>query len=425
MMPPIPRHIIFKHEDDIRGELSGDGADSNSKPTPPHNLPLVDEIDLQQCLISPSQPWRASEIQGVVIGKEHLEVICKAAGAGTIGGAGGSYPGVGVGNGFQACPCCRRFIQQNSHGDIESGDDAAMKSPPTSAVIASRPEEEGATLTSLVQAAVTTLTTQPSIMQPMGAPPLVAGDRLKNYTVVETIVQGWLYKKGTGGDWAGRRWWKPRWVTLALAEDPSTVVPKPILISHRAPGVPYPASAIELTESTVIMAIERMRGETSSDGKEQARHSHAPTKAEWNRHCLQIVHTQHQDNKTTPQTTTRIFTAPAEDRNEWSFAINKAILAYEKRLGRARSDAANHEYRAAMQARKSRRLGGSGSPELRRELEGEKREEQREPDRSGMRSHSPLHVMGLPPTAPRRRLVRSPSPIRPVRPMNWRRTITP
>mmetsp|Transcript_11598 Transcript_11598/g.21946 ORF Transcript_11598/g.21946 Transcript_11598/m.21946 type:complete len:245 (+) Transcript_11598:182-916(+) len=233
MIPPIPRHIIIKHVDDQDDniEISSNGAESNNtEPSFSKNLPLVDEIDLMQCLIFPSQPSRASAIQGVVIGKKHLEVICNATGSGTVcGGATGSN---NVRNGFQACPCCRRFIRRDTQGDIECGDDAAMKSPPTNAssseqnasshhdgiVTSSLPEkEEGATLTSLVQAAVTTLTLQPSLMEPMEAPPLVSGDRLKNYTIAETIVQGWLYKKGTGGDFSGRRWWKPRWVTLAVS----------------------------------------------------------------------------------------------------------------------------------------------------------------------------------------------------------------
>jgi len=68
-----------------------------------------------------------------------------------------------------------------------------------------------------MQAAVTTLTMQPTLMQAMAAPPLVTGDELQDFTITETIVQGWLYKKGTGGDFSGRRWWKPRWVTLAVS----------------------------------------------------------------------------------------------------------------------------------------------------------------------------------------------------------------
>ena len=69
-------------------------------------------------------------------------------------------------------------------------------------MIVSHPEnkknEESATLTSLVQAAVTTLTMQPSFIQSMAALPLTAGDQVRNYTITETIVQGWLYEKGTG-----------------------------------------------------------------------------------------------------------------------------------------------------------------------------------------------------------------------------------
>jgi len=435
MMPPIPRHIIIKHGDDQDDtiEISSNGADSNnSEPSFSKNLPLVDEIDLMQCLIFPSQPSRASAIQGVVIGKEHLDVICKATGRGTVcGGATGSNNGR---NSFQACPCCRRFIQRDTPGDIECGDDAAMKPPPTNAsseqsalshhdgiATSSLSEKEGgATLTSLMQAAVTTLTLQPSLMEPMEAPPLVSGDRLKNYTIAETIVQGWLYKKGTGGDFSGRRWWKPRWVTLALAESSDTIVPTPILLSHRAPGVPYPANIIELTESTVIMAIERTHRDTTttSGGKGgEKQQNHQPE--EWNRHCLQIVHTQHQDNETTPKTITRIFTAPTVERNEWVFAMNNALLSYEKRLAKARSDAAKHDCRTAhKQSSKTRRLGVESSMMMCGEVVMMKeKEQQREPEprrhlwtengsgNSRMRSPSPVRArasMGLPPTSPRR-----------------------
>jgi len=435
MMPPIPRHIIIKLEDDKydTNEISSNGADSNNtEPSFSKNLPLVDEIDLMQCLIFPSQPSRASAIQGVVIGKKHLEVICNATGRGTVwGGAAGSN---NARNGFQACPCCRRFIRRDTPEDIECGDDAAMKSPLTNAsseqnalshhdgiATSSQPEkEQGATLTSLVQAAVTTLTLQPSLMEPMEAPPLVSGDRLKNYTIAETIVQGWLYKKGTGGDFSGRRWWKPRWVTLALAESSDTIIPTPILLSHRAPGVPYPANIIELTESTVIMAIERTHGDTitTSRGKGgEKQPNHQPE--EWNRHCLQIVHTQHQDNETTPRTTTRIFTAPTIERNEWVFAMNNALLSYEKRLAKARSDAAKHECRTAnKQSSKTRRMGVESSMMMCVEvvMMEEETKEQREPEprrqlwtdngggNSRMRSPSPVRArasMGLPPTTPR------------------------
>ena len=231
----VPRHIILKHDDDdaIEVSSSNDSDAENTKPVllrqpQPRHLPLVDEIDLQQVLISPSQPWKASAIQGIVIGKEQLEVICKKAAATTNDGvsAGNSTPAAG--NKPQACPCCRRFIIRKG-SDIDSGDDASVATPHTpdrqqhAALEESKDSNESnSTLTSLVHAAVTTLTMQPTTYssiswQPMAAPPLASGDEIKEYTIKQTIVQGWLYKKGTGADFSGRRWWKPRWVTLAVS----------------------------------------------------------------------------------------------------------------------------------------------------------------------------------------------------------------
>ena len=137
--------------------------------------------------------------------------------------------------------------------------------------------------------------------------------------------------------------------TLQLAESSNTIIPTPILLSHRAPGVPYPASIIELTKSTVIMAIERTRVNSNTRSiKKKTKEQHDKQQQqldtpEWNRHCFQIVHTHHlKDNSTTSNnnTTTRIFTAPIEDRNEWVFALNNALLDHEKRSSKARSDAA-------------------------------------------------------------------------------------
>lgn len=383
-LPPIPDHILIKCE--YSSDTSSDGGESkgtNIKPRQPENLPLVDEIDLQQCLVSPRKSWHASAIQGVVIGKKQLELMCNH--AKTNEGAAG----------FQACPCCRRFVRvggNNSLCDIESGDDAAMKSfvPMSSQaknenkVVDIKGDESGDMLTSL-------WTSITSIQSPMAAPPLVTGDKIQNYTITETIVQGWLYKKATGDDFSGRRWWKPRWVTLALAESPTTLVPTPCLLSHRAPGVPYPASIIELTPSTVIMAIERTR----SSETENKQLPGTSDREEWNRHCFQIVHAHNQDGES--QKTTRIFTAPASERNEWVFVLNNALLAYEKRLSKARSNTAKNMsgelvekqmHDKELQGQLSRTKKGCGST---------------------MRSLSPLRGTkasmiggGLPPSNPRR-----------------------
>ncbi|KAL9181882.1 hypothetical protein ACHAXT_012225 [Thalassiosira profunda] len=375
--PPIPRHIVITHAPDT-SELAKDDSNSGRPPRLPRpslakNLPLVDEIDLRDCLVSPTTPWRAAAIQGAVIGKEQLEVIC-------------NHGGGGGGEGYHACPCCRRFVQneggnanapsqEGNKGDLEESKEAELQ----------RSDSGGG---------LATLWSSLTMQSSMAAPPLSAGDEIQSYTVTETVVQGWLYKKGTGDDWAGRRWWKPRWVTLALAKSPTKIVPTPCLIAHRAPGVPYPASVLEMTSSTVVMAIERTHEDaTSNVSKEEAKEE------EWNRHCFQIVQNHSDEGKAASRI--RIFTAPLDERNEWVFALNNALLGYEKRLSKARCAESQN-------AQKGRRAGidatavsdGLGLVE-RKQMRGR------------VRSPSPVRRMpgGLPPTSPRRG-VRSPSPVR-------------
>jgi hypothetical protein len=159
--------MMMKHEGDAL-EVSSNTSPSASSPS----LPLVNEIDL-------------SAIEGIVVGERQLEVICNA-----------------TGRTIRVDPCGDAVgedrPQRRQHDETSEGGSSSDCGTTT-------------TLTSLVQAAITTLT-----MPPMSSPPLVAGDRVRDYTISETIVQGWLYKKGTGEDFSGRRWWKPRWVTLAV-----------------------------------------------------------------------------------------------------------------------------------------------------------------------------------------------------------------
>ena len=140
------------------------------------------------------------------------------------------------------------------------------------------------------------------------------------------------------------------------------------------------------------MAIERTHEVTTEKGRPST-----PTKEEWNRHCFQIVHTHHQNNESTPKTTTRIFTAPAEDRNEWVYVMNQALMSYEKRLSKA----------AKQQTKKARH----GSLVL----DNDGWTEGINHSGAGMRSLSPVcsaaTLIGLPP-AGRRGRMRSPSPIR-------------
>mmetsp|Transcript_6450 Transcript_6450/g.10110 ORF Transcript_6450/g.10110 Transcript_6450/m.10110 type:complete len:117 (-) Transcript_6450:146-496(-) len=98
--------------------------------------------------------------------------------------------------------------------------------------------------------------------------------------------------------------------------------------------------------------------------------------------------------------------------------MNNALLSYEKRLAKARSDAAKHECRMAnKQSSKTRRLGVESSMVMMcGEVAMPEEKEQREPEtrrqlwtenggrNSRMRSPSPVRArapMGLPPTSPR------------------------
>ncbi len=196
--------------------------------------------------------------------------------------------------------------------------------------------------------------------------------------------------------------------THQLAENSNTITSTPILICHRAPGVPCPASVIELTQSTVIMATERTHDE--SDRHNQCRPYEAPSREEWNRHCFQIVHAHHRDGESTPKTATRVFTAPIQDRNQWVFAMNSVLLGYARRLGKARStDAAKDGSPPLL----NKRTKGAGLSVVDRNVPhgaaGDPRRRVSHVTTNGRgggraRSPSPVRVasMGLPPMPPRR-----------------------
>jgi len=244
------------------------------------------------------------------------------------------------------------------------------------------------------------------------------GKTCVEYTVTKTIVQGWLHKKGTGNDFLGMRWWKPRWVTLALAQIPGHLVETPVLLTHRAPGVPFPPNVIVLSENTVVMAIERTNAAENAHQQPQppsqrhdenpldrlvnltniGHHHHhrdedggLPIKEEWNTHCFQIVNTE------SHQSASRIFTAPRKERNDWVFAIHRAIMEYEKRLAKARwrlqrpRSPSPVRMNASTTTTTTGSLGGGSAG-------------------SAIGGRGNGGRAGLPPTSPRR--VRSPSPVR-------------
>ena len=44
------------------------------------------------------------------------------------------------------------------------------------------------------------------------------------YHVKKVLVQGWVYKKGTGLDWIGSRAWKARWACLVVREVDQSII---------------------------------------------------------------------------------------------------------------------------------------------------------------------------------------------------------
>ena len=140
-------------------------------------------------------------------------------------------------------------------------------------------------------------------------------------------------------------------IFLQLATHPGQPVPMPLIISHHAPGVPFPAHVMELTESTVIMAIERTtKTKVDADGEDIE---------EWNRHCFQIVNNSSSSSSTNEA---RMFTAPLQERNEWAFVINKELYSMEERLKKAREKEEVGQYTMAQrEERKAKRLGMDGS----------------------------------------------------------------
>ena len=95
--------------------------------------------------------------------------------------------------GMTACPCCNRRLDQ---GRQTLGETVA---PPVYDSLFNAEDESTGDMD------------EEDCMMP-GI--LADGD---TYHVKKVLVQGWVYKKGTGMDWIGSRAWKPRWACLVVS----------------------------------------------------------------------------------------------------------------------------------------------------------------------------------------------------------------
>lgn len=309
-----------------------------STPAPPSLKPLViDEIEAAAQASPRRSTLDPSLIKGGVIGPMDLR------------------------DGSLACPCCRRYVA----ADGKQISDAARSTIPlverhhghnkNKKEEHHEKDDEESNLSGLL-------------------------NRGSEYLITKELASGWVHKKGSGNDWFGSRAWKPRWARLVLAKVSGFDVDVPLLLIYWYTSSPKPSTIIML-DSTVIMPVDRFK-EKDKDGQ---------NKAQWNTYCFDVVHVKKgsPDAIKKQEKVTRTFTVPRKERNEWVFAISQALMDYEKRSMKARSERARSPL--AVERDDGRWGGGRG----------------RAPDR-------------LPPRSPPRRanVRRSPSP-------NIRRAVSP
>lgn len=147
------------------------------------------------------------------------------------------------------------------------------------------------------------------------------------YDITKVLAEGWVHKKGSGHDWISSRAWKARWARLALAKVPGHEVDVPLLLIYWYPSTPKPSTVIIL-DSTVVMPDDKLKATVA--GK----------KILWNSYRFEIKHVKKSDATLAAaaspgqESVTRTFAVPSKERDEWVYAISRALLDYEKRRQR-------------------------------------------------------------------------------------------
>jgi hypothetical protein len=130
------------------------------------------------------------------------------------------------------------------------------------------------------------------------------------YRLTRCLVEGILYKKGSGKDWFFSRGFKARWTSLALGRVEGYDMEVPLLCVSWYPKS-ISASTVIVLDSTVVLAVD------------------LPDKTKWSCHRFEIRHASTKANDSLPMT--RTFMAPdRKARDAWMYAISQALLYYEK-----------------------------------------------------------------------------------------------
>ncbi|KAL3925913.1 MAG: hypothetical protein SGILL_000090 [Bacillariaceae sp.] len=137
------------------------------------------------------------------------------------------------------------------------------------------------------------------------------------YTVKEVIAQGYVHKKGSGNDFLGSRSWKPRWAVLVWASvEGNEGIDLPLLQIFWTSTSPTASTVISLDSAVVIP--ENLQDNSNAF-----------------RFMIRHLRTSVSDSDSTLQMT-RLFSCPKEARDDWVYAINHALLEYEKAKASAR-----------------------------------------------------------------------------------------
>mmetsp|Transcript_12638 Transcript_12638/g.26790 ORF Transcript_12638/g.26790 Transcript_12638/m.26790 type:complete len:305 (+) Transcript_12638:293-1207(+) len=137
------------------------------------------------------------------------------------------------------------------------------------------------------------------------------------YTIKETIFHGYIDKKGSGFDWIGSRAWKTRWAVLVKARTDGHNVDVPLLQIFWDYNSPSPSTIISLDSAVVLP-------ENKVDNPKSDRDNIHPYR-------FKIRHVKKSVNPDISLQMTRVLSCSGEsERDEWVYAINQALLEYEK-----------------------------------------------------------------------------------------------
>ena len=144
-----------------------------------------------------------------------------------------------------------------------------------------------------------------------------------DYQVKSSILEGWLYKKGTGNDFFRSKSWKPRWCNLVVGSILGHQDEIPMLLVSWHPSMP--ASTLFILHSRLAIAIDR-KEDDSEDSEELF--------------CFDIVapyaKTRSRENRDDIQNLSRSFSGTPKDRNKWVHKINETVKDCERKLSKAR-----------------------------------------------------------------------------------------